>query len=384
MFDYDTFLEAAIAVIAGDWHSNLAATQALLPVLEEAQKKNIKIISMGDYVGYNAEPNEVCDALRGITHHAVMGNHDLRVAHLDPNLHLEGMGNGETIEGITQQFSDVAEIAADYSAHVLTKRNMTALAELPFEGRVKANGLPIHFFHANVHDPQLFAYLKSELYVYTAYEKKGGRILNSKVLENVINIAKSFEAMRERDISLAIVGHSHHEGLWEVARGDKPYLDVVRQGTEINEDGEIVSSMRVIIPDEYKFSSYSPNFVGPNGTVLPAVPQPQKVASYPISPDKLTILNPGSVGQPRDFHPYASFGVIRSNGTGYIFQLYKTWYDIGRTVKAIESKRVQLIDIIAEHLFGNSDDLTWEHKEVAQQEFGQFYQNLKKRIERGH
>lgn len=45
-----------------------------------------------------------------------------------------------------------------------------------------------------------------------------------------------------------------------------------------------------------------------------------------------TILNPGSVGQPRDFNPRASYAVI-DNGTAYI---RRATYDIERTVKCLE------------------------------------------------
>jgi putative phosphoesterase len=45
-----------------------------------------------------------------------------------------------------------------------------------------------------------------------------------------------------------------------------------------------------------------------------------------------TILNPGSVGQPRDFNPRASYAVI-DNGTPYI---RRVTYDIERTVKDLE------------------------------------------------
>jgi len=45
-----------------------------------------------------------------------------------------------------------------------------------------------------------------------------------------------------------------------------------------------------------------------------------------------TILNPGSVGQPRDFNPRASYAVIE-NGTAYIRRVS---YDIERTVNDLE------------------------------------------------
>jgi len=45
-----------------------------------------------------------------------------------------------------------------------------------------------------------------------------------------------------------------------------------------------------------------------------------------------TIINPGSVGQPRDFNPGASYAVIE-NGEA---RIGRASYDIGKTVKGLE------------------------------------------------
>ena len=47
-----------------------------------------------------------------------------------------------------------------------------------------------------------------------------------------------------------------------------------------------------------------------------------------------TILNPGSVGQPRDLNPRASYAVI-DNGNAYIY-IRRVSYDIERTVNDLE------------------------------------------------
>ncbi len=64
---------------------------------------------------------------------------------------------------------------------------------------------------------------------------------------------------------------------------------------------------------------------------------PQALAGHSHKPylkrlGRTTILNPGSVGQPRDFNPRASYAVIQ-DGEATIKRIK---YDIERTVKDLE------------------------------------------------
>ena len=51
-----------IAIIA-DLHANLEATRAVLDEID--RRKPDKIVCLGDLTGYNANPNEVVDLVRG-------------------------------------------------------------------------------------------------------------------------------------------------------------------------------------------------------------------------------------------------------------------------------------------------------------------------------
>lgn len=62
-----------IAIIA-DLHANLEATGAVFEGIE--RRKPDKILCLGDLTGYNANPNEVVDEVRGRAIPCVMGNHD--------------------------------------------------------------------------------------------------------------------------------------------------------------------------------------------------------------------------------------------------------------------------------------------------------------------
>ena len=65
-----------IALI-GDVHANLPALET---VLEHARKQGVGAIwNVGDWVGYNAFPNEVIDRLRSAGAVSIVGNYDLKV-----------------------------------------------------------------------------------------------------------------------------------------------------------------------------------------------------------------------------------------------------------------------------------------------------------------
>ncbi len=62
-----------IAVIS-DLHSNLEATLAVFAEIDK--RKPDGIVCLGDLTGYNANPNEVLDEVRGRNIPCIMGNHD--------------------------------------------------------------------------------------------------------------------------------------------------------------------------------------------------------------------------------------------------------------------------------------------------------------------
>ena len=59
-------------LILSDIHANLEALEACLA----AAPAYDSVTNLGDVVGYNASPNEVCDIIRGDDCPVVRGNHD--------------------------------------------------------------------------------------------------------------------------------------------------------------------------------------------------------------------------------------------------------------------------------------------------------------------
>ncbi|MCL5276768.1 MAG: metallophosphatase family protein [Deltaproteobacteria bacterium] len=66
-----------IAVIA-DIHGNLEALSAVIADLKESLPD--VVISLGDVVGYGADPQECCDIVREAAQRNIMGNHDAAAA----------------------------------------------------------------------------------------------------------------------------------------------------------------------------------------------------------------------------------------------------------------------------------------------------------------
>lgn len=123
--------------ILSDAHGNL---EALTVVLEYLKTQSVdEYVFLGDAVGYGANPNEVCDLLRPLVGHAVLGNHDAAVS-----------GRMDYSE-----YYDAARRALDWSVAQLSPENMTWLKSLPF----KASGELADFSHGAPFVPEAFDYL---------------------------------------------------------------------------------------------------------------------------------------------------------------------------------------------------------------------------------
>src|SRR5580765_4039304 len=72
--------------ILGDIHANLEALEAVLKDAKE--QRCIHYACVGDVVGYNANPRECLELIRGLGMPCVKGNHDEYASTLDP---LEGL-----------------------------------------------------------------------------------------------------------------------------------------------------------------------------------------------------------------------------------------------------------------------------------------------------
>jgi diadenosine tetraphosphatase ApaH/serine/threonine PP2A family protein phosphatase len=123
--------------IFSDVHGNIEALQV---VLDHLRSENVdKLAFLGDAVGYGANPDEVCDAIRAATHVAIVGNHDAAV-----------VGRMDYSE-----YYDAARHALDWCSERLSDQNKEWLKNLPYQQR---DG-EVLFSHGAPLAPELFDYL---------------------------------------------------------------------------------------------------------------------------------------------------------------------------------------------------------------------------------
>lgn len=101
-----------VYLVLSDIHANLEALEA---VLADAKGLYDKILCLGDVVGYGADPNAVCERVRGEADAIIRGNHDRAGA------------DTESLEW----FSPVAQASTAWTRQILTEKNRVWLQELP-------------------------------------------------------------------------------------------------------------------------------------------------------------------------------------------------------------------------------------------------------------
>ena len=123
--------------ILGDIHSNFNALEV---VLEEIKKAGADgILSVGDIVGYGAEPSLCIQTIRGVNGTVVAGNHDY------------GAVNKTDIE----YFNPEAREAVLWTSRQLSQEENLYLSGLPLV--IEKDNMTL--VHGSLHLPELFAYI---------------------------------------------------------------------------------------------------------------------------------------------------------------------------------------------------------------------------------
>lgn len=166
--------------ILGDIHANLEALEAMLERMENEGVE--KYVSVGDVVGYGANPHDCIEKVKSINATVVVGNHDLAA-----------------IEYLSLAFFNAyAQASAVWTKDNLGKEDKDFLKGLPLMQNV--NGFTV--VHSTVNSPELFEYIQ------TSYDAH-----------------LSFASQKAH---LAFVGHSHI-----------PVNFIKKQSVNYNMDAEI-------------------------------------------------------------------------------------------------------------------------------------------------
>ncbi len=227
-------------LLLSDIHAN---DEALTAVLARARRRGFdRIVILGDFVGYGAEPNAVLDRLRRLRKPKIVirGNHDKVVCGLDDG----------------RLFNPVALAAARWTAGALSPRNREFLEALPLGPLAVDEAFEI--CHGSPRDED--AYIFSD--------------------------RDAFVNFRGFDSRVCFFGHSH-------------------------------------IPSIFTLE--------PHGIRVEVVCEKRMTRS--LEEGRRYLINPGSVGQPRDRNPAASYAVFDSAKRSVLFE--RVPYDAEQTRQKI-------------------------------------------------
>ena len=208
-------------LILSDLHSN---DEALAAVMGRVKRKKFdRIVCLGDFVGYAADPNKVLDRMRTLrkTTYSIRGNHDKVVA---------GIDGGEL-------FNPPALYAARWTAEKLSKENMEFLRRLP-PGPTVVDSLFL-VCHGSP--------LDEDAYIFSDFDASMNFVQMNRVAE---------------EIDVCFFGHSHIPSIFT-----------------LEPDGIRVEAIRA---SRFRLK---------------------------LEKGKRYLVNPGSVGQPRDRNPKASYAI---------------------------------------------------------------------------
>jgi len=219
---------------------------ALESVLNAAARQYDALWCLGDIVGYGPRPNECVELIREHATIAVMGNHDWAI--LDR-------------PGPDVEFVPHAQAALDWTRAQLTPNSRTFLDELPELPLRPLKNETFLLTHASPREP-IWEYVTTP----------------SIALEN-------FEAFRER---ICLIGHTHKPVVFRWS------------GPGLEQKPKRIAGMRL----PQIFAKTVPT------TVNYIQPQLHEKLKLKTSERQRFMLNPGSVGQPRDGDARASYAFL--------------------------------------------------------------------------
>ena len=214
-------------LVLSDVHANLEALESCL----DAAPKHDAVVNLGDVVGYNASPNEVCKRIREMGCPVVRGNHDRACSGLSD----------------LSEFNLVAAMSARWTQMALDPEHKQWLRDLP-EGPLRSDTMPgIELVHGSPRDEDEY-------------------VLNAPTA------ALDFHLPGHADV--IFFGHTHVQGGFAFHVAD-----------------------------------------GKTRPLLPKYPNTDAIAQWKIEldPGERYLINPGSVGQPRDNDPRAAFAVYEAD-----------------------------------------------------------------------
>jgi predicted phosphodiesterase len=243
-------------LILSDIHANLAAMEAVLPLVKD---KYEEIVCLGDIVGYGPDANEAVDCVRELKPMAtVRGNHDKA-----------GCGITDA-----EDFNPIARAAALWTREQLREENLEYLRELA-EGPDRVGGYQI--VHGSIRD--------EDEYLFRAREAR--------------------ENLELAETAVTFFGHTHFQGGFLVRGSGR--VELIR----LHWPPGVVSA-KLLLANNARY-----------------------------------LINPGSIGQPRDGDPRAGFAFY--DGGKHTVEFWRVPYDVDVTQEKMRKAELppSLIDRLA-------------------------------------
>lgn len=127
--------------IISDLHANLEATEAVLA--DARERECTHYVCLGDIVGYNANPHECVEIIRGMNCPVVKGNHDEQAA----------------LDESSRGFNPLAEAAMSWTRDNLTSSDKEWLADLRLSRQIR----DFTVVHATLDTPDQWGYVFNTL-----------------------------------------------------------------------------------------------------------------------------------------------------------------------------------------------------------------------------
>jgi len=239
-----------------------ANLEALTAVLEAADHWDA-VWNLGDMVGYGGSPNEVLELLRRLATLTVRGNHDRVCCGLTSSLH----------------FNPTARAAALWTEQTLTAENLEWLRGLP-QGPLQVEiprALGVRAIAASAEGQDNAAGCDSGTEITLAH----GSPLNED--QYIMNMRDAWAPLQQMTTAVTFVGHTHVQGGF---------------------------SQR-----EHEWHE-----------IRPRIPVRRDRRELAIPPGTRHLINPGSVGQPRDYDWRAGFAIYDSEACEVVYQ--RVAYDV--------------------------------------------------------
>ncbi len=283
--------------IISDIHGNLEAFEAVLKAIDA--RKVDQIICLGDILGYGPNPLECVDLVAARCVWSLMGNHDYAVLYEPTN------------------FNNVAKQAAYWTRECLDEAAEQDVESgnrrLDFLNRIKPR---VRFED-----------------LYTCVHGSVRKPINEYVFDtDVVDDPRKMREIFDRIENRCLVGHTHVPGIFQwteedgadfTASAHLPNPESDDESDEVHLDPNADTAMGLPSLDE--------------NTDPTADGDPLLVGVHEFDEREKCIVNPGSVGQPRDGDERASFAILDTNQSPHVVEFYRLRYDVDAVIAKINA-----------------------------------------------